>query len=180
LTNEVKALGAALLAALEKRDAETIGNLRAQHESNLLNIVREVKAQQLTEARTNRIALDRSRDVINSRFLYFSSRQDRNASEANQLVELGVSETLQFDSQSAEQSASMIATYLPDVAVGVSGLGPHLTATLGRGNLIAYYQANSREKSFEASQHTQAASLASIIGGWLRRRDDWNYQVDQA
>jgi hypothetical protein len=34
-TNEVKALRAALLAALEKQDAEVIGNLPAQHESNL-------------------------------------------------------------------------------------------------------------------------------------------------
>jgi hypothetical protein len=154
--------------------------MRVGHEKNLLHLIREVKTQQLSEARTAKNALDRARDVVHSRYQYFSHRPDRNAPETNQLEELGRARSLQYDSQSAEQSASMIATVLPDTAVGVSGQGPHFTATMGRGNILAYYQSVSREKAFEAGEHSHAANLASILGGWLRRRDDWNHQSDQA
>jgi hypothetical protein len=178
--NEVRSFGAALLSTLEKGDAEGLALLRAQHEKNLVNLIREVKTQQLAEARTSKNALDRSLDVVNSRYQYYLNRPDRNAPESNQLDELGSARSLQYDSQSAEQSASMIAMVLPDTSVGVSGQGPHFTATLGRGNIIAYYQAVSREKAFEAGEHSHAANLASILGGWLRRRDEWNQQADQA
>ena len=46
----MKALGAALLAALEKRDAEALALLRSTHEIRLLEAVREVKEQQVEEA----------------------------------------------------------------------------------------------------------------------------------
>ena len=47
LTGELRSLGAALLAALEKRDAEHLANLRATHETELLSLVKQVKQQQL-------------------------------------------------------------------------------------------------------------------------------------
>ena len=43
LCNEVKSLGNALLAALEKGDAEHIASLRQQHELNSLNLAQDVK-----------------------------------------------------------------------------------------------------------------------------------------
>src|SRR5262249_24384463 len=50
LCAELKSLGSTLLATLEKRDAEELACLRAQHETSLLKLVREIKAQQVTEA----------------------------------------------------------------------------------------------------------------------------------
>jgi hypothetical protein len=50
LCADVKALGAALLAALEKKDAEALAALRGSHEVQALEATRAVKEQQIAEA----------------------------------------------------------------------------------------------------------------------------------
>ena len=57
LCAEVKSLGAALLSAIEKSDAEALARLRSGHEMDLLRVVRLVKETQLQEAKTNLDAL---------------------------------------------------------------------------------------------------------------------------
>jgi hypothetical protein len=51
LCADLRVLGSELLAALEKRDAETLALLRSSHEIKLLNAVRLVREQQVEEAR---------------------------------------------------------------------------------------------------------------------------------
>jgi hypothetical protein len=67
LCSEVRSLGAALLSALEKRDSEKLGRLRAHHEVELLGRVRTVKQTQITEARASREALEKSLETVNAR-----------------------------------------------------------------------------------------------------------------
>ncbi len=50
---EVKSLGAALLAALEKRDAESLALLRSSQEIEMLNLMTYIKEQQVKEAKAN-------------------------------------------------------------------------------------------------------------------------------
>ena len=50
LCNDLKALGGALLSALERRDAEALALLRSGHEQRMLDAVREVRKQQIREA----------------------------------------------------------------------------------------------------------------------------------
>lgn len=185
LANELRALGSALLAALEKRDAEQIANLRATHETELLSLVKQLKLQQVDEARTAEEALQKGREVTQLRHDFYSSIPQRIAEETNQLAKLKISQDVQAESQSVEGTASDIATYSPDINTGVildTGAPPKLTlsATIGRGNVIAYYQAKSREKAFEASGYTYHANESSILAGWLRRADDWKLQADLA
>lgn len=61
--NDVKALGAALLAALEKKDAEALAALRATHERLLLESMRTVKVGQLLDARARREIVGKQRDT---------------------------------------------------------------------------------------------------------------------
>jgi hypothetical protein len=187
LTAELRSLGAALLAALEKRDAEHLANLRASHETELLSLVKQVKQQQLTEAQTAEAALQKSREVTQVRFDFYSNVSQRIAEETNQLTEQKKAQDFQTEAQSAESTASDITTRTPDISAGTSFPAPpgypvtiSFSATLGRGNIIAYYQAKSREKGFEASMHTYHANEASILGGWKRRADDWKLQKDLA
>jgi hypothetical protein len=51
LCAEVKSLGGALLSALEKKDAESLSNLRASQETGMLRLARQVKVRQVEEAR---------------------------------------------------------------------------------------------------------------------------------
>lgn len=68
LANEVKALGAAMLAALEKRDAEQLAQLRSTHEINMLKLSGEVRRLQISEAQRNLEALRASRASIETRY----------------------------------------------------------------------------------------------------------------
>lgn len=70
LCAEVKALGAALLAGLEKQDAEALAVLRAGHELSLLQAVEQTRVQQHAEATAQIEALRRSRATAGERWLH--------------------------------------------------------------------------------------------------------------
>jgi hypothetical protein len=184
MTGELRVLGGALLAALEKRDAEHLSNLRASHEAELLSLVKQVKQQQLTEAQAAETALQKSRDVTQTRFDFYANIQQRIGEETNQLNELVQAQDYQMRSQSEEFTAAEITHFAPDISIGIganiSGTGPTFSATLGRANLIAGCQALSRAKSMEASIHSFHANRSSILGGWQRRSDDWTLQKNLA
>ncbi|WAK02308.1 neuraminidase-like domain-containing protein [Methylobacter sp. YRD-M1] len=183
MTAELRSLGAALLAALEKRDAEHLANLRASHETELLSLVKQVKQQQLTEAQTAESALQKSREVTQTRFDFYNNIAQRIAEETNQLNRLADAQGSQHDGQQAERTASNITTSTYDISIGAINSylgGPTFSATIGRANIISYYQALSREKNYQASIHTYHANLSSMLGGWKRRSDEWNLQKDLA
>src|SRR5262249_34098489 len=71
--SEVRALGGALLAALEKRDAEDLALLRAGHELDLLKAVRDVKQKQIDEAQAALDGLQRTKDVTTARRDYYQN-----------------------------------------------------------------------------------------------------------
>jgi len=71
LCSEVKSLGQAMLAALEKRDAEHLTLVRARHETALLALTEEVRKLQSQEAVESKKALLKSRDSAATRYLHF-------------------------------------------------------------------------------------------------------------
>jgi hypothetical protein len=71
LCNEVTSLGNALLAALEKGDAEHLAQLRQQHELNSLKLAQDVKFLQWKEAEAATEALVRSRATIWERYRHY-------------------------------------------------------------------------------------------------------------
>jgi len=68
LCGEVRALGNALLSALEKHDAEQLSLLRSSHEIQMLKLVRTIKEQQQQEAETNLEALRKTREITAQRY----------------------------------------------------------------------------------------------------------------
>jgi hypothetical protein len=180
LCAEVKSLGQMLLSVLEKKDAETLSALRAGHETIVLEVVRETKHQQLQEAYKQLEALNKAREVTQVRSNFYSNIQDRIAEESNQLDEMENARSLEEEGHHDERTAGYIAAGCPDFTIGVSGMGGIATATVGRANLIAIYQAGASSKRFDASKHSHQATLAAIEGQWERRGDDWKLQLDLA
>ena len=68
---EVKALGNALLSALEKGDAEHLSLLRQQHELSMLNLVKDIKFLQWKESEAATEALLSSRATAFERFRHY-------------------------------------------------------------------------------------------------------------
>jgi len=70
--SEVKSLGASLLSAIEKRDAEELSRLRAAHETRLLEMIKAIKERQLLEAKANKQSLDKNRETAKKRLQHYS------------------------------------------------------------------------------------------------------------
>jgi hypothetical protein len=183
LCNDVKTLGAALLSALEKKDAETLSLLRSRHEVDLLQLVRQSRERQVDEAREALESLRRSRDVIQTRRDYYENIPQRIPHEDEQLSEMEAARTAEAQSQLMDLAASTIANFTPDVTASVSmGLNAGVSAGInyGRANVIGFLQFLSSKRRFDAAQHSSEANLASILGGWERRSDEWRFQADVA
>ncbi|PRT40155.1 Tc toxin subunit A-related protein [Bacillus wiedmannii] len=71
LCNELKALGGAMLSAIEKKDNETIAFIRAKHEGVMQNLVMEIKKKQIEEAQKNIESLMQSRKTSEARMQYY-------------------------------------------------------------------------------------------------------------
>ena len=106
ICGEVKSLGAALLSALEKKDAEHISLLRQQHELNISKLVKDVKFLQWKESEAATEALLKSRSIAFERYRHYKRILGSKESDLDKLktIELARKELTEenFDSVYAE------------------------------------------------------------------------------
>lgn len=81
LCADIKQLGAALLSALEKRDAEALALLRASHEIKVLKAVRQVREQQIEEAKEALKSFEKSEELAKGRENFYKNRPYMNVME---------------------------------------------------------------------------------------------------
>ena len=177
LCGDVRALGGALLSALEKKDAEELALLRSQHELQLLDAVRQIKEQQIEEADKAVKGSKGSRRITEARRDYYRDIEKINAQERAHMDSLG---TAHIFSQIAQgiQAAVAAAHIVPNFDVGTSGWAgtPVVKASFGGNNLGSALQGAAGVLEMIARQHNRDATMASIKGGYDRRWDDWKLQ----
>jgi Tc toxin complex TcA C-terminal TcB-binding domain/Neuraminidase-like domain len=78
LCNEVKALGSALLSAIEKKEAERLSLLRSSHELVMLKLVEHIKQEQIAEANSNIEALNKTRKNSIDQCIYLQRQLGNN------------------------------------------------------------------------------------------------------
>jgi hypothetical protein len=180
LCADVRSLGAAMLSALEKRDAEALALLRSSHETRLLEAVRAVREQQIEEARAALDATKQARALAEHRREYYAGLEYMNAQEKEQLKALANAHSLQTEAQRLELLAGQLGL-IPDFNFGTSGVAsPVLTFSFGGTLMAAITRAAAAGKSIQAAGHQHEAAMAGIVGGYNRRLDDWTFQVRQA
>lgn len=179
--NDVKSLGASLLSALEKKDAEALALLRSRHEIQLLKAARQIKKQQIEEAKEAKKALEKSKELAEKRKEYYSSREYMNAQEQLHLDKLESAHDWQMIAQWIDIAAS-IAHLLPTFNVGIAGglSSPVSTVGLGGPNVGNALQAAAGVMRALSAIDSYEANRASIKGGYDRRADDWTFQAEQA
>ena len=95
--SDVKALGSALLAAIEKKDAEELSRLRASQESQMLELMTAIKERQVLDAKAGKENLEKARETAVLRFQhYVELLQDESISVPASPM---ISATLTADSQ---------------------------------------------------------------------------------
>ena len=177
LVADVRSLGAALLSALEKRDAEALALLRSGQEVALLKQVRDVRRQLAREAAQNVAALEQGRAVTEAKRDYYRDIARINAKEQLNLDKLQSAHDWQTKAQVAELVAA-IAPLVGDFDIGASGWAssPVVKWKYGGQYVGMAAQATARGFNFLASIDQFEATNASIMGGFDRRFDEWKQQ----
>jgi len=173
LLGDVKALGGAMLSALEKKDAEAIALLRSTQEYEMLTKVRSVREQQVEEAAKNLEGLRISQANTKQRFDYYASRKFTNANEQKHL-----------DKMQSAMEAQVIQGILNTVAGVVSAIPQISTlppsAELGGLQLANVLNAAGTAVGIKASIDSAKGAMAATKGGYERRMDDWQFQKASA
>lgn len=177
LVSEVRSLGASLLQALEKKDAEAMSLLRSQLELKTLDAVRDMKVLQIDEAKEQIEVLKKTKLVTTERHQYYATIQKIIANEQLNLDKLGQASDWQTAANSTYALGAGLAL-IPDFALGASGFGgsPHGAAKFG-GSLLAHStDAVGKTLSIFSAIASYEANRASIFGGYDRRFSDWKLQ----
>jgi len=210
LCNETRALGAAMLSAIEKKDAEYLSLLRFTNEISLLKLVSEVKTLQITEAERNIDALGASRKSVGTRYYQYQrllgkkdikipaenesvgeeSMLGRTDGVASELSSLGLidSENKQIEYLDIAQGWAVAG----GITKGVAG-ATHMSASIVRATSAGAASVASEVLTSVGTalsttgdmfdlvsrgwQH--GANKHNILGGHLRRRDEWAFQSNQ-
>jgi hypothetical protein len=182
LCAEIRALGASLLAALEKQDAEALALLRATQEASLLQAMQQMKQYAVQEATATLASLNDSLALATARQQWYQSliTNGYTAYENQQLSALQSANSYQQSSQNASLAGAVIS-YYPNVDLGLSGLGsPVVTATFGSQQLVALTTIIAKAYESQASQQSYNASRSKVLGEWDRRSSEWGFQLAQA
>lgn len=172
---DVKALGNALLAALEKKDAEHLALLRSGQEISLLEKIKLVKQAQIEEANANLEALEQTREITQARYEYYSSREFMNDKEKEAMKMLQAS--------AVQQTAASEISFLSSILSAIPNFNTQGLAsgfTLGGGNLGPAMQAISTKLGINAAIMQHQGSTAATMAGYQRRMDDWQFQAATA
>lgn len=179
LVSEVKAFGAQLLSALEKKDAEALALLRANQEIQLLAAMRVVKQDAVAEANANLAAAQAAQHAADTRYQYYNSRSFVNEGEGVQLGAIAAGAILRTIAAATESTGAAMAA-IPYVDVGVSGWGAHATVKFGGPQFQQVASGGARALSALSTFIEMTGQAAGILGGFQRRQDEWNFQRDLA
>ncbi|ULA62543.1 MAG: Insecticidal toxin protein (Modular protein) [Nitrospira sp.] len=209
LANECKSLGAAMLSAIEKRDAEHLAQLRSSNEIGLLKLVRDVRTLQITEAERNIDALRANRKSIESRYKQYQrllgkkditipEEQARGGEEsmlgsvdsalASNRSSLGLlkeedEQYMGFMEASGWSTAAGIAKTASGVAHIAAAPAFASIVTEGGAKIataVAFGLATAGEAFSTVSQGWRSyAEQQGMLAGHIRRRDEWAFQSNQ-
>ena len=177
LCSELKNFGAALLLALEKKDAEALSRLRSQHEVDLFKAVRAVKSNQLAESTALRDAAEKSKLTVEARRDHYRDIAFLNPAEAVGLALSSAAVPTEIAATVSDTLAA-IAAWVPQYSVGTSGFYSSpvaVTAYGGEQVSRAASAAGSAARSVGAVLSAGAA-ISQTIGSYLRRQEEWELQ----
>jgi hypothetical protein len=176
--NDVRALGEKLLAVLEKKDAESLALLRAQHEIQLLEAVKEIKKKQINEAVETVGSLEKAKALAEEKKTYYETREFMNSEETAAAVLNIVSSGVQLVGGVLDVVAGALGQ-IPDFYVGGAGFGGSPVAVMhvtGGNKISGGLQAAARALYTTSAILDRTSGLVGTMGSYQRRKDEWAFQ----
>ena len=179
--NDVKALGSALLAALEKRDAEALSLLRQSQEITLQEAVTAVRQKQIDEAKQNLDAAKNSKELAEIKKNYYESQEFMNLGEIV-AISLNTASAVLDIPVSIGHIAGGALKAIPNFLIGASGFGgsPHASAQTGGHAFGDAAKFAAEGLAHIARNLEKMASLSSTLASYTRRQNEWDFQRDLA
>jgi hypothetical protein len=176
--NEVKSLGAALLGALEKKDAEAMSLLRSAQEIKMYEAAKLVRQAQIEEVNASIAELNKAKAVTQEKLDYYSGLEYMNAGEIVAFA-LSTASTVLDVAIAAGYILAGGLKAVPQFIAGGSGFGgsPHVTVDIGGQQFGDIADAATKTISSIGHALDKGASLASTQGGYQRRQEEWDFQV---
>jgi hypothetical protein len=206
LINETRALAAASQSALEKEDAEALARLTQSQTLINLDNTRDVREKQISEARAQVKALSKSRDLATIRFRYYQrllgdtsgtvpGRGDavKLADYLSATVPIGAGasdqqglQLAQHESQQIdllnEANGFMLASNAARTIAAVLHAIPNSTLPFSYGGIHIGSAADATAGVLQllSTNFSHQASRLGMVGGFVRRQDDWTLQRNAA
>jgi hypothetical protein len=198
LCSEVKALGSALLAAIEKRDVEYLSLLRSNHELTMLQLVEQVKQDQINEAAANIESLKKTRTNARDRVIYMQRQLGKNDvgldSQGVPVIEQTLLTRVQgeLDLTGDEDGLALIDREVDQIRWLNEGNNWSIAAGVSKAAAGVAHAAGTTWPPAQAIGHAASAigdgfgvissnakmheQWEGLIAAWQRRRDDWVHQ----
>ncbi|GAA4405798.1 neuraminidase-like domain-containing protein [Quisquiliibacterium transsilvanicum] len=178
---EVRALGAELLAAFEKGDAEFLAAMRARHERNLQNLTEEIRRMEFREADWQVQALQKSKQSAQAKRQYYADLIASGLIPKEQGYQnlTGVSTTTRAAGNAVE-AVGQVMNLIPDNTTGAAGIAstPVSVFQMPIGTKLAHAFAAAARILYTVADITSShGGLSLTEGGWDRREADWIFQV---
>jgi hypothetical protein len=180
--NMLKGLGSELLAAYEKSDGESLAALHSTQDRQLLDLGLEVVKNQWRAADWDVQALDQAMNAALTKFRYYSGLQKAGLNAGENLYVTGVEISTQSRTGATiSEGVAQGMQPVPDLAVGVAGMGPYQATQLPIGTKLSKsFVSGSRIMNIIADIASSNAGLAETQAGWQRRSAEWQNQIDLA
>lgn len=178
LAQEVRQLGNALLAALEKKDAEAMALLRNDLETQLLNAQRDLKVMEIDASAEQIEVLTQTRAVTEERNAFYEAFERINAAEQLNLDMLGEAQDFQT-AAGIVRAVGAVLGIIPDFSFGGHGAGgsPAIHATFGGSTLATVAEAAASVLNILSGVASYEAGRAGTLGGFDRRMDEAQLQA---
>lgn len=209
LCQDVKALGVALLSALERRDAEELSRIQAVHEVALLKRVSAVKEDQIKEATAQITALQAARELAAERYRHYMTLLGASptvpaegtappdaqavagaatlekdgakmiAQERNALDQEGTAKDWRMASSIA-QGAAAIGSMVPSFRTEAAPWGVGVGAAFGGQNIAGAANATASVFQILADAAQTGGTRASRLAEFIMRAHNWKLEANLA
>ncbi len=174
LTQTLIGFGGALLAALEKKDAEALALLQNMQERAVLSLTTQMKEQQVVDAEQSLEGLRTAYASAVHRQHYYANLVDEGLSPAEQVNIAMMALANVFQTQSGVMRAMSSAAHL------VPNVGSPFAMTYGGIQIGFAFDAASAIFETVSRNFDFASTLSSVLAGYQRRSQEWSLQAQLA
>lgn len=179
--NEVRALGTAIMGAIEKKDGEALALLRSTNEIKVMQAALSLKKYAIQDAKENLAGLKQNQKNAELKIRYYGGQLYMNPLESAAFGISTASTIIHTIGSVADVLAGVLAL-IPQFNGGASGFGgsPQVTVSYGSQQISKAAELGAKVMYQTSAVMDKVSGLISTQAGYVRRKDEWDFQRQMA